>query len=149
MANNLVGTKDLQVNAVTQIGFASRDGTDFTTSSATYVDVTSMSVAMTTAGGDLLVLVDLGLFYNDTLGDNAIACLNLDGVDSDPQGMAYWRNANGTNVNINSLPIMHRFTGVAAGAHTVKLRAKQSVGGTVHLGASVVGSQMIVLEVKR
>ncbi len=98
--------------------------TDFTTTSTSYVDITGMSVSITTVGGNLLVVV-MGHLYTTNISYDAPLAINIDGTDYDAAG-SYVLNTTSYAVHVCAF---RRFV-VSAGAHTVKLRLRTSGGGT-------------------
>jgi hypothetical protein len=126
---------------VNQVGVAVGSVSGPTTTSTSFVDLTDMSVTLTTTGGDLFAIM-LMTAHNGTLGQITYSALKLD---------------SGSDVNINDqhtpsadydnmLGSIAFFTGVSAGSHTVKGRWRV-LGGT----ATVPGTQrvLLVMEVQR
>ena len=112
-------------------------GTDFSTTSTTYADITGMSVTITTAGGNLLVSA-FGRFTGSA-GANAFLAINLDGTDYEVNTAA---TVSGSGLYVCAL---RRFV-VSAGAHTVKLRLRTESGS---YAASFVGGtsrRLLVVE---
>lgn len=108
--------------------------------SATFVDMASMSASITTTGGNLLAIA-VGSFTHSAATTNVQVGLQADAfttvagpaVHSSPTvgASVLWANT-------------HLFTGIAAGAHTVKSRWLTS-GGTV---TAYGGRTLLVLEVR-
>jgi len=124
------------------IDIASGDTSGPTTTSTSYVDLTDMSVTLTTKGGDLLVFFS-GIFKNSTSGQTVfiVPLIDSEAVTSPSQmGMT----EPGTNSMV-PMSLIHRFTGVAAGSHTVKIQWLVSDGTAAAEGKQ---RQLIVLEVK-
>lgn len=134
-----VATTDLAPNAVTQSQYINGTSTNPTTTSTTYVDLPEITATLTTVGGDLLVWLSATLFM--TTNQNVGLALSLDGAAE----VAIQLNT--PNPTTQALACVAKFSGVAAGSHTVKGRWRVASGtGT----ATAVGTQrqMLVLEVK-
>jgi hypothetical protein len=139
--DGVVTTPKLAAAAVTQNGHADGSSSGPTTTSGLFVDMTDMSVTLTTVGGDLLVWFD-GSFSQSTSGQGVFVGLRLDS-GSDVAGVRHNFQHTSQDVFIGT---HHRFTGVAAGSHTVKARWSVSGGqGT----ATSTERHLTVLEVKR
>ena len=113
--------------------------TDVTTTSTSFVDMDSMAVTLTTRGGDLLVWFSAG-FYHVTVG--TIITLGVK-IDAEADVTLIPWNQGAANM-VEPMARQYRFTPVAAGSHTVKMRWKTSAG-TLH----VVERAMLVQELGR
>lgn len=94
-----------------------------TISSGIYVDMTDMSVTLTTTGGDLVAVFD-GAFSQATSGQSVFVALKLDaGSDVGDNTHNFQHTAQAVAIGTNM-----RFAGVAPGSHTVKARWSVSGG---------------------
>lgn len=110
-----------------------------TTASATYVDLTDMSVTLTTTGGVLLVWF-FGAFSHNGVGNSITVGLSLDAA-TEVADMP----CNEMVANLGfSIATATRFSGVAAGSHTVKARWKCNNPTATALGTN---RYMLVQEV--
>jgi hypothetical protein len=139
VAAGAITTGKLAANAVTQAASAVGIASVPTTTSATFVDLTDMSVTLTTVGGDLEAWFSGAL----TAGINANldVGVNLDGVDTLMNTATlvtgnYWF----------PFSFVHRYAAPAAGSHTVKARWR-TTAGTASAGG--VSRELVVNEVKR
>lgn len=114
--------------------------TDFTTTSATYVDVTSATVTLTTSGRNVFILYTGPVIVNGGIASFTFA---VDGVDS------------GTVFGVHSLVTYITMLSVStllipsAGAHTFKLRAKITGANTLTMsGASQATGSLSVSEAR-
>lgn len=107
----------IAANAVTQNAFATGSGGITTTTSGSYVDLLNMSTTLTTVGGDLVVIM-IGAFMHSTVGSAIVLALSLDAAAEVGAFSITHRVAATPQMQI----AMYRFTGVAAGSHTVKAR---------------------------
>lgn len=145
ITNLAVTTAKLAANAVTQIGFASGSTANPTiASNGTYADLADMSVALTTAGGDLLVFFTGTFNEATTAGDGVTVAFSLDGAAEVGLMSAVVASA---SCQV-AVPTVWRFTGVSAAAHTVKTRWQVS-GNFANWTAVSTRRQMIVVEVKK
>jgi hypothetical protein len=110
-----------------------------TTTSATYVDLTDMSVTLTTRGGDLVVLF-CGAFAHSGVGNSITVGLSLDAA-AEVADMPI--NEMVANLGFNTATTF-RFPAPAAGSHTIKARWKTN-GATAT--ALATARYMIVTEV--
>lgn len=103
----------------------------FSTSSSTAVDVTGMSVTLSTTGGTLLVLASAQMFYcNASAAGTGEFGFSVDG------GATEWvwlHDVAAAENDVYGLAAIRAFT-VAAGSHTVKGRAR-SAGGSLNIQA--------------
>jgi hypothetical protein len=144
LAGGAVGTAQLALGACTQNGFGSASATQSTTS-ATYVDLDAVNAAvtLTTTGGDLFCWFAGDVSANTAVNDAVRVALALDGgtevgqVDHTQTGAFGFAGAIG---------LVWRFTGVASGAHTVKVRWHGSTGGNSY---SATNRGLLVMETKR
>lgn len=135
-----IPTAVLAANAVTQSGVATTGGADSTTST-TFVDMASMSVTLTTGGGDLLVFA-VGAYTHSGATVNTQVGFRLDS-GSDISGPAVHSNPTvGASVLWANV---YLFTGVSAASHTVKSRWLTGSGTVTAYG----GRTMVVVELKR
>lgn len=109
------------VGGVIQTGFA-KVTSDVTTTSTSFVDVTGLSVTLTTTGGDLVAFFTFGASNSTTGRENDFRIL-LDGTSYQGTSMRC-----GAKDLAQSGGIVIRFTGVAAGSHTVKIQWQVSNG---------------------
>lgn len=116
--------------------FSSIGGCALSTTSASYVDITSASKSFTKIGAaadsDLIVLISLSGFVTVS-GTGFKVGVQVNGVDRD----ATYMLMNSANTHI-PLPMgAVRITGLAAGAYTVKARALRTTGtGTLTVDTS-------------
>lgn len=123
-----------------QAGSAVGVTTGPTTNSTVYVDLTDMSVTLATTGGNLLAFF-VGTFSHPTVGTSIDTALSLDGAVEVGNGDGM---APGANYRYR-LTNMYRWTGVAAGNHTVKVRWAVGAGTATSTGINRI---LIVVEVK-
>jgi hypothetical protein len=110
-----IDTARLAANAVSQTGAAIGSSGAITTTSTTDVNMTDMAVTLTTVGGDLLCWFE-GTFTHSASGV-VILGISLDGASAGGMG----RKAVVANSGGVSIGTLARFTGVAAGSHTVRV----------------------------
>jgi hypothetical protein len=108
-----VQTADIVANAITQVGFTSGSTGSISTTSGTDVAMSDMSVPLTTTGGDLLAWFT-GTYSHSVLGSVGVIGLALDGGGTVGRKALIVSNAG------QEVATMARFTGVAAGPHTVR-----------------------------
>lgn len=112
-----------------------------TTASTSYVDMTEMSVTLTTTGGDLLCWLSTE-WSNSSASMLHTLALALDAAaEPTTSERQEFLASNGSPYMAST---QHRFTGVAAGSHTVKGRWKVGAGTGTLTG---VRRNLIVLEV--
>lgn len=103
----------------------------FSTSSTTAVNVTGMSVTLTTTGGTLLVFAAGEMFYlNTSTGGSGEFGFSVDG------GAVNWvwmHDVAGSDNDVYGLAAIRAYT-VSAGSHTVQAKAKVS-SGTLNISA--------------
>lgn len=133
-------TEMIAANAATQSGVATTGGADSTTS-ATFVDMANLSVALTTVGGNVLVWM-VGSATHSLAGTNVQLGFQVDAV-STVSGPA--QHSAATVGEAKDFSNIHLFTGLSAGAHTFKARWLTS-GGTV---SAYGGRTMIAVELRR
>lgn len=114
----------------------------FSTSSATYVDVTNMTATFTTVGGGIDVLIRTTL--GQTAGATNVLQLLVDGVAECILGS--WVSPAGNSFIPTSL--VHHITAIAAGSHTIKVQAKTNAGAlaVVQTGTAVGDNLLYVIE---
>lgn len=138
---SLWATRDIAANAITQTGAATGSTSGPTTASASYADLANMSVTLTTVGGDLLVDFD-GTFSHSTAVNSVFIAFSLDAAAE-----VHERYITSPGVNYGlTFHLRHRFTGVSAASHTVKVRWKTD-GGTATAVTTL--RDMIVTEQKK
>jgi hypothetical protein len=144
IAAGAVGTTQLAVGAVTQNGFGTA-GSTLNTTSATYVDLdaTNAAVTLATTGGDLLAWFCGDVQANTTLNDVISVALSLDGAT---EVGAVAQSQTGAVGFGKPVALVWRFTGVAAGSHTVKVRWHGQTGGNSY---SATNRGLLVAELKR
>lgn len=112
-------------------------GSDYTTTSSTYVDVdgTNLALTLVTAGGDVLVGF-YGTFQHSTANAAVALDISVDGVrQGGDDGLITGRAASTQN---GYLPIafVAMVRGLSAGSHTIKLQWKTTAAtATLHAGA--------------
>ena len=115
----------------------------FSTTSSTAVDVTGLSVTITTTGRPVLVAAVSQAFYVSHTGQATGSFgLSFDGTDTwcwdhETQGNSYR--------TITGLGVVHLFT-ASAGTHTIKARAKTNAGTLELDGGSTYPAQLIAVE---
>lgn len=135
-----VATPDIAANAATQRGSAVGSTSNPTTTSGTYVDMTDMSVTLTTTGGDLVVWFS-GTIQNSTSGQGVKVALSLDGAAEVGAGTFVTAAASQQAV----IALVHRFAAPSAASHTVKVRWFVSGGTGTAVG---IDRELIVQEQK-
>lgn len=118
-----------------QMGYAERS-TEFATSGAAFVDVTSLSVALTLPVASTIIVWASGTIRAATLYDAASVRLVIDGTAS-PVVATKSCNSNTTDVSWVPFGLTYRKLAVPAGPRTITLQMAQSGagGGTVYLGS--------------
>lgn len=112
-------TDMLAAGAVTQRGSVGPTASSPTTTSTSYVTLDSMSVTLTTVGGDLLVWLHSDL-QSDAAGATVFLAIRLDAAAEATECVL---NAPVGNYSC-PISIFRRFTSVAAGSHTIDARWK-------------------------
>lgn len=113
------------------------EAADYTTTSATFVDIdgTDLSLAITTTGGDILVTF-VGSFFNSSTG-NTYLDVTLDAVrEAGDDGICGMRSP-----SANVIPFVMSFSwwilAPSAAAHTINLQWKTNAGtSTLYAGAA-------------
>lgn len=137
----IVSTTNLAANAVTLIGSASGSTNGPTTTSATFVDMTDMSVTMTNTGGRVLLWFAANMTHSAGGALNAFA-LKVDSGGT--QNEHYWHSP---GANYGHLVAACIDVGVvSAGSHTYKI---QWLTATGTLTAYTTARNMIVMELKK
>jgi hypothetical protein len=139
LTNSLV-TGDLVANAATQAGAASISTSSPTTTSTTAVDLTEMSVTLTTVGGPLLVIASTPIAC--TLVRNTFTYVKLDSDTAIQKTQVAVPTANFDVAHAWS----HLFTGVSAASHTVKVQWSVAEGTATSQGTM---RSLTVVELKR
>lgn len=131
-------------SAVTQNRFGTAGGT-LNTTSATYVDLdaTNAAVTLATTGGDLLCWFAGDVQANTALNESVTVALSLDGA---AEVGAVGQSQTGAVGFGQPIALLWRFTGVAAGSHTVKVRWHGQTGGNSY---SATNRGLLVVELKR
>lgn len=104
--------------------------TSFTTTSNTAVDVTGLTINITTNGGRLLCLINGEDFYVSYSG----SATGQAGIDVDGTTQWVWQHGTTTNYSDTYGLIGARLFEVAAGTHTVKVVGKTN-NGTLNFSA--------------
>lgn len=99
---------------------------DFTTSSATFVDVTGAEVTISLTGTTARV-VCMGSLKVTTIGHKAVINISVDGTDVTTDADAFVFTVDSQNGY--AFCVVYTVTGLTAGSHTFKMRAK-NVGGS-------------------
>lgn len=115
--------------------------TDFNTTSTSYVDITGMSLSITTVGGNLLVVVTGRLSTTNYPYESSLA-VNIDGTDYDVCG----GNLMDASTTFGVYVCAVRRLAVTSGAHTVKLRLKIAGGGATATFGGGVRRRLTVVE---
>lgn len=134
-------TAMLAANAVSQVGSATGSASSPTTTSTSKVDMTDMSVALTTTGGDLFALL-MVTHENNTAGAFNEVGFNLDGGSDGTETAVKFTAANDRDTTV----VWRYFTGVSVASHTVKGRWNVT-GGTGTL--ITVQRKLLIWERKR
>jgi hypothetical protein len=146
IADGTIATTDIAANACTQTGRAVGSTPGTATTSTSYADLTDMSVTLTTTGGDLLVwLTAVYAQQAGTPNDVLYMALSLDGAAEvgEVTGMS-------TAINVQfTLATVARFTGVAAGSHTIKGRWKVGTGTSSLAAIGGARRTLLVEELKK
>lgn len=124
-----------------QVGRAVGSSVSPNVTASSYADVPDMSVTLTTTGGDLHVWFEATVSM-DTTSVAATVGLSIDGASE----VAERTVQVAVTGDLRPCAILHSFTGVAAGSHTVKARWKSN--GTASLNNSVRQRSLTVMEVK-
>jgi len=115
-----------------------------TTTSTSYVDLPDLALTLTTAGGDLLAWLQCDWSLSAATGTNGIAfSLALDGA---AETFTTAQNPGQANFTQGAVCI-GRFTGVAAGPHTLKGRWQVITSGTAT--AQTTRRVLMLAEVRR
>lgn len=113
--------------------YTANEASDYTTTSASFVDVdsTNLSLTITTAGGDVMVGFHGGVEANG--GTNPLVHFEVlvDGVQhAGNDGIIFTRL-----VNLRIISFVRLITGLSAGSHTFKLQWKVNGGVKLYAGA--------------
>lgn len=123
------------------VGFATDTSAEQSTASATYVDITGATVTLTSKGGELLVTFSAPI-GNTTAAGVTVVALQLDSNAEVEVGRVIPHYAG--SLLYEQFCATYRFTGVAAGSHTIKARFK-AVSGTAY---SYAPRNLLVVEVR-
>jgi len=118
-------------------GFAQGVTGNPTTTSLTYVDMTDLSVTLTTTGGNLFVWLCSIVYENSS--NNIHIAIALDGGVEQGEMVQFPASTN----NDFNMSTFWRFTGVSAGSHTIKGRWKVDGGTGTLISAN---RQLLVIE---
>jgi hypothetical protein len=127
MAMQQIATAMLAANAVSQIGVATGSTSGPTSAATSLADVTDMTVTLTTSAGGVQIAIFSTAFFHSNGTATCQIAIGRDGVsdvgllDFTVSNAAHIRTANAVAV----------FTGLSAGSHTWKGRAKNDVGATM------------------
>lgn len=102
------------------------------TTSASQVDLTDMSLAPTLAGSSIVVVTFTGTFGCDSTSGVVVVYLNLDGIDQGEIGRAQSPTVNLGMTVAGTWPL----SGIAAGAHTFKIRWLTTAGTATSQGVT-------------
>lgn len=111
----------LNVVVCQQTATAVGSSTDITTSSTSYVEMTDLSVTLTTTGGDLIV------WFGAPYGQNGAAIIDITfafQLDAGAEVQEKRLHTYQSTSHMRDVTLMWRFTGVSAASHTVKVRWK-------------------------
>jgi hypothetical protein len=134
---NLIGNDLNWLKAPPTANYVLNQGSDYTTTSSSFVNVdgTNLSLAITTAGGNVLI------GFSGVVGNNTLAAVVYLDVDIDGAGrfagddgiVAIQHSVAGHMYNASFVVLK---TGLVAGLHTFKLQWKVQAGtGTLYAGA--------------
>ena len=97
-----------------------------TTTSSTYIDLTDMSITITTGANDILLIFD-AMASSTVANDNINVVFGVDAVDETEQHSEYVQSTTGTGTFVHS----QIYTATAA-SHTFKVRWRRQTGtGTI------------------
>jgi len=114
----------------TNVRVSISDDTELSTSSKTFIDLPGMSVDVTTADSDLLILLDIPGITNDAGDEEMLFIILVDGIQVD--GMIDHEERVANYVWSSSLRVLQH---VAAGTHTVKVQWRQQGWQNAHIGS--------------
>lgn len=103
--------------AVTQSAYASGATSTINTTSTTYVDLTDLSVALTTTGGDVIVVL-IGSFSNNTVGGAVGIAISMDAATE----VAPVLMNGAANNQPQTMTTIMKFAAPSSAAHTWKGR---------------------------
>lgn len=121
-----IATGDLVANAITQSAIAIGSTSSPTSSATAFADVPEMTVPLTTVGGDVLVWFACSVAHTNAAATVAAAIRADSGVDAGALEFTV-SNAN----HIRPLVCFSRISGLSAGVHNFRGRAKNDVGATL------------------
>lgn len=131
---NIESGANIAVGAITQCSMAT-GSTDIQTNSTSYVDMTSMSVVMTTAlNSNVLVMFD-AIFYPIDETAHVMVELRIDDVSKTWARMAASKDLDGL-YNMRSIPLRYLATDLTAASHTFKIRWKVDASIALQYGAA-------------
>lgn len=136
---NLLLENDMYLKARPVSRVSDVDGTVFSTSSTSFVDVTGASVSITASGSSRLLILASG-WATSAAGSGLVITATIDGTNQGDgaYGLCYHQHANTGPWAISFLTAAV----VSDGAHTVKLQAKVT-GSTLAIN----GLSLVVMEV--
>lgn len=132
-----IGTDKIHIGV---IGSAAGSTSGPTTTSTTYVDLTDMSFSITTSGGDILVFF-VGGFQNSAAGNQVLLQLYVDAAGGGAVSIS-----EPVSGYVFSVASIFRFTGISAGAHTIKAKWAVTAGTGTALSTT---RYLTALEVKQ
>lgn len=135
-----VVTADLDLNQVTQYGISDGGTSGPTTTSTSYVDLSTNSVTLTTVGGPCIVIASATL-TNSSSGAVVFFAVNMDGGSSQGERTQTVTTAN-HEYNATSIAV---FT-PSSGSHTFKMRWSVNSGTGTAVGTR---RTILVVELKR
>lgn len=121
-----------------------RKTTDFTTTSATYVDVTDLSITLTTGARRVLLICAIGRAGLDTTGVEAEFCFDIDGSDTSDLGVFRCQTSASER---STVTIMYLTDVLTAASHTFKVNAKSDGTATLALSGTATAMIFTALEV--
>jgi hypothetical protein len=143
IANGTIQDVDIAPGAVSQRRFVNGSTLNPTTTSTSYVDLTDLSITLTTGGGDLLVWA-VASVYNSGAGNFIFLALSLDGASEVGEMVVVPSGAGGASILVGSL--VYAFSGPSSASHTVKVRWKTLAGTAT---GNALNRYLMVMEMKR
>jgi hypothetical protein len=146
---NTVTTAALQANAVTKVNSVTiSPASPLSSTSTSFVDITGLTMSVTTTGGDLVCSITGGpAKAGVNLGDFPIVAINVNGTDYPVGVPSVGTGSTATGSSISGQVVV---TGLAAGTYTVKGRYKSANGVSVSvLSTTPAYAQLTCVEYKR